>query len=307
MLFVGGMLLRSAVSGQRSWMYGPDSPNPNRCKRYGPFLIQQVAACLIVLQPLKQVCFDVGLWAGCSNNPTYPRINTTNAFPDHCFDSAYQYRCTVPCCVPTWEAGIPGNDSSAAAAAFSWFPPQSQFPDLATLRADDTIYLPSGFDESQQPWDVFKPKTFLWETGVAHMAKGPFTAEDCKFGVNTETGYCFLIDETTNMSYADRLKLLPLRDISKPFDAVTNPHECNCNQCTPSETMSHLQPEGVLFAIVFTYSGFALLAVAVGWNANIVQKFAKIGAKWKKLRSAYNRSSVQAPQAGGEYMPASVP
>ena len=44
MLFVGGMLLRSAISGQRSWMYGPDSRAPSCGRRYGPFLIQQLAA-----------------------------------------------------------------------------------------------------------------------------------------------------------------------------------------------------------------------------------------------------------------------
>ena len=40
----------------------------------------------------------------------------------------------------------------------------------------------------------------------------------------------------------------------------------------------------VLFAIVFTYSGFALLAVAVGWNANIVQKLKGMRTKWRALR-----------------------
>ena len=46
MLVVGAMLLRSAVSGQRCWMHGPDSASPHRGKRYGPFVLQQLAACL---------------------------------------------------------------------------------------------------------------------------------------------------------------------------------------------------------------------------------------------------------------------
>ena len=46
MIGVGYMLLRSAIWGQREWMYGPDSPNPSWKKRYGTFLIQQFAACL---------------------------------------------------------------------------------------------------------------------------------------------------------------------------------------------------------------------------------------------------------------------
>ena len=304
MLFVGAMLLRSAVFGQRCWMHGPDSPSPHRGKRYGPFLLQQLAACLIIADPLRHVLFDVGLWAGCSNNPTYARINSTDAFPSGCYDSSYQYRCTVPCCVPTWQAG---NDS-AAAAEYAWFPPQSQLPELATLRPDGSVWLPSGYATSQQPWDVYKPGALLWETGLAHAAKGGLADADCEHGANSATGYCFLVDEATPMSYADRRKLLPLKDAAKPFDAETSaphllsaalthphppptppppashptplrpplrlradPHECNCNQCSPSETMGHLAPLGVLFTLVFTYSGFVLLALAVAWLASHVR------------------------------------
>ena len=62
MLLVGVMLWRSAVFGQRSWMYGSESEKPNRFKQYGPFLLQQLAACLIVADPLRHVLFDIGLW-----------------------------------------------------------------------------------------------------------------------------------------------------------------------------------------------------------------------------------------------------
>ena len=238
MLFVGAMLLRSAVFGQRCWMHGPDSPSPHRGKRYGPFLLQQLAACLIIADPLRHVLFDVGLWAGCSNNPTYARINSTDAFPSGCYDSSYQYRCTVPCCVPTWQAG---NDS-AAAAEYAWFPPQSQLPELATLRPDGSVWLPSGYATSQQPWDVYKPGALLWETGLAHAAKGGLADADCEHGANSATGYCFLVDEATPMSYADRRKLLPLKDAAKPFDAETSaPHLLSAALTQPPPT-SHPTP-----------------------------------------------------------------
>ena len=217
MLFVGAMLLRSAVSGQRCWMHGPDSPSPHRAKRYGPFLLQQLAACLVIADPLRHVLFDVGLWAGCSNNPTYARINSTDAFPSGCYDSSYQYRCTVPCCVPTWKA------TRNATTEYAWSPTQSQLPQLATLRPDGTIYLPSGYAAAQQPWEVFKPGALLWESGLAHAGGGGGLSDaDCEHGANSATGYCFLVDEATPMSYADRLKLLPLKDAAKPFDAETS-------------------------------------------------------------------------------------
>ena len=218
MLLVGAMLLRSAVFGQRSWMHGPHSLSPHRSKRYGPFLIQQLAACLVIADPLRHVLFDVGLWAGCSNNPTYARINSTDAFPSGCYHCSYQYRCTVPCCVPTWLPA--GNDS--APAAYAWFPQQSQLPDLATLRPDGTVYLPPGYAAAQQPWEVFRPGALLWESGVAHAGRGPFSDADCQHGANSATGYCFLVDEAAPMAYAERRKQLPLRDATKPHEPDTS-------------------------------------------------------------------------------------
>lgn len=282
MLVVGAMLLRSAVSGQRCWMHGPDSASPHRGKRYGPFVLQQLAACLVIADPLRHVLADLGLWAGCSNNLTYARINSTDPFPTGCYSSSYQYRCTVPCCVPTWR---PAGNGSAAAAEYAWLPPQSQLPELATLRPDGTVYLPSGYAASQQPWEVFRPGALLWGSGLAHADRGAMSEADCEHGVNNATGYCFLVDEATPMPYADRLKLLPLKDAAKPFDAATNPHECNCNQCSSSETMAHLAPVGILFTLVFSYLGFALLALALAWNANIAQKLRGMRAKWRALRS----------------------
>ena len=203
--------------------------------------------------------------------------------------------------MPTWR---PAGNGSAGAAEYAWLPPQSQLPELATLRPDGTVYLPPGYTASQQPWEVFKPGALLWASGLAHAGRGGMREEDCEHGVNNATGYCFLVDEATPMSYADRLKLLPLRDVSKPFNAETSappaphalappahtlapprapqphppltsalpcrrpdPHECNCDQCSPSESIGHLAPVGILFTLVFTYLGFLLLALALAWRA----------------------------------------
>ena len=46
-----------------------------------------------------------------------------------------------------------------------------------------------------------------------------------------------------------------------------DPHECNCDQCSPSESIGHLAPVGILFTLVFTYLGFLLLALALAWRA----------------------------------------
>jgi len=52
----------------------------------------------------------------------------------------------------------------------------------------------------------------------------------------------------------------------------------------PEETMHCLYLMGVLFTIVATYSGFALLVVGTMWNANIVDKLKQIKEEWKRLR-----------------------
>jgi len=50
------------------------------------------------------------------------------------------------------------------------------------------------------------------------------------------------------------------------------------------EDIGCLSTTGILFTIVFTYTGFILLAVATLWNANICEKMKDIKAEWKRLR-----------------------
>ena len=150
----------------------------------------------------------------------------------HVRTCVYMHMCCMFACVRVWGAQTSvtlarrtRGAHSAAAAEYAWFPPQSQLPELATLRPDGSVWLPSGYATSQQPWDVYKPGALLWETGLAHAAKGGLADADCEHGANSATGYCFLVDEATPMSYADRRKLLPLKDAAKPFDAETSaPH-----------------------------------------------------------------------------------
>ena len=45
-----------------------------------------------------------------------------------------------------------------------------------------------------------------------------------------------------------------------------------------------LAPLGIVFTIVFTYVGFGLLAAAVAWNANVVDKLKHLQKTWRRLR-----------------------
>lgn len=66
---------------------------------------------------------------------------------------------------------------------------------------------------------------------------------------------------------------------------------CNCDNCVAlkDENFWHLSPIGVLFTIIFTYTGFTLLAIGTMWNANIIKKCGELREKWSELRG--NRRS----------------
>jgi len=51
------------------------------------------------------------------------------------------------------------------------------------------------------------------------------------------------------------------------------------------ENITCLSPVGVVFTIIFTYSGFILLFAGTMWNANLLAKLKDIREQWKLLRS----------------------
>jgi hypothetical protein len=63
---------------------------------------------------------------------------------------------------------------------------------------------------------------------------------------------------------------------------VVNPDR-NCLHSN-NERIACLSTIGFVFTILFTYTGFVLLAVATMWNANITQKIRKFREKWKEIR-----------------------
>jgi len=51
------------------------------------------------------------------------------------------------------------------------------------------------------------------------------------------------------------------------------------------ENMGCLSTVGVLFTIVFTYTGFLLLVVGTMWNANICDKLKDFRTQWRRIRA----------------------
>jgi hypothetical protein len=98
---------------------------------------------------------------------------------------------------------------------------------------------------------------------------------------------------------------MALADPSQPFNMTTNNYVCGCDGCTPTEDFAHLSVVGVFSAIVCTYVGFTLLAVAVGWNANIHKKLKKFKEQWNKLRGLQKKRAAALSNA--EYTAATLP
>jgi hypothetical protein len=63
---------------------------------------------------------------------------------------------------------------------------------------------------------------------------------------------------------------------------VFNPDR-NCLHSN-NERIACLSTIGFVFTILFTYTGFVLLAIATMWNANITEKIRKFREKWKEIR-----------------------
>jgi hypothetical protein len=264
-------ILRQATSGHRKYIKRP-------LTRWGPTVLLAFALPLILADLIRHIVQDYGGWGECGNNDLYPRINSTDPYPASCAWASNQYICENTCCVPAWD-----NTTK------DWGSPQSlYFPSgdatvdaqfavslSSSPSAADDLQFPAGFDFSEQPWRIFTYPLVLDGTGMINIAEGgknKYPRGDCKYGVNPDTGYCWLTDQ--NLSYEEQLLQL-------------NGQSCDCDSCLPNshESIGHLSNVGIVFTIVFTYTGFILLAIAVMWNADIVTKFKKIQVQWHELRA----------------------
>mmetsp|Transcript_7221 Transcript_7221/g.21014 ORF Transcript_7221/g.21014 Transcript_7221/m.21014 type:complete len:293 (-) Transcript_7221:512-1390(-) len=284
MAVVGTMLFRAAASGARSRV------RP-RARRFGPFVLICVATPLILADVVRHLLNDSGLWPSCGNNPTFSRANSTDPFPPSCHWSSNEYRCEHVCCVPTW---LPVPGAANGSAEYAWFPTQPTFfPEggasspggqFATLRGDGSLYLPPGFESgaAHEPYTVFSAPLALFGDGTPMRAPASHPPP-CPFGRSDVTGACLLTN--ASMSWADQVAALPRPDPSKPPHPRHNAPRCACDSCTSKETMSNLSPVGVFFTLVCTYSGFALLAASVLWNAQLGHKLREIREEWRALRA----------------------
>jgi len=177
MLAVGIFLYRASASGHRSGFV--------RWRRWGPVSVLGLAVPLIMADLVRHMLQDVGVWGECGDSVAYPRVNATDPFPPSCTWSSSQYRCSVPCCVPTWEG------AGWTSAQSSFFPaPGASTPQFATLSSNGSLFFPPGFDAAAQPFPVFRPPFALDAAGVRALPRGGEDEASCgAAGLNEKTGY----------------------------------------------------------------------------------------------------------------------
>jgi len=109
-----------------------------------------------------------------------------------------------------------------------------------------------------------------------------YHAKNNRFGTHWQKwGPTYLTLIATLLVLAD-----PLRHVLQDANVWTSPssyeYKANCD----SETLRCMSVTGGLITIGCTYTGFLLLAIAVGWNANIVEKFGELRQRWRELRGS---------------------
>lgn len=265
MLVVGVYLYRPASSGHRSRL--------PRGKRWGPLATFCLAVPLIMADLCRHLAQDGGLWLECGHNPFYNRVNSTDPFPAQCAWSSSQYRCDVACCVPTFDAMPSGGVGWTSPQTYYFPAPNSTAPQFATLGANGTVVYAPTFNKSLLPYRVFAVPFVPSASGASAASPGGKSDDECVYGVNRETGYCYLVSPLAPPEV--QRAQLPQKD---------GHGSCDCDECQPSENMANLSGVGILFTICFTYTGFILLSVAVLWNANIVSKMRRVRARWRELR-----------------------
>mmetsp|Transcript_2823 Transcript_2823/g.9236 ORF Transcript_2823/g.9236 Transcript_2823/m.9236 type:complete len:297 (-) Transcript_2823:429-1319(-) len=293
---VGYMLLNAATRGPRKRVMP-------RARRYGPFALLCAAAPLILADVCRHLLQDTGVWPGCGHGPAFSRANSTDPFPAACRWSSSQYACSVPCCVPTW---LPAGNGSGNGLGYAWHPntrtyfpdaPAGSAPQFGTLRPDDSVYLPPSFDRAaaSQPFPVFTAPLVLYGDGsraeAPRAGRGPDGSHECPFGRNPVTGFCLLADPA-QPAEAQLAHIAALAAAAPGAPSDPGPPSCDCDSCTHVEGISHLSPVGWAFTIGCTYAGFACLAAAVLWNADVVGKCGHVRAEWRALRGVDGAAGV---------------
>lgn len=275
-----------------------------KCRLYGPCILTMVAAPLIMADLCRHVMGDLGWWPWCGDpaqqNGHFGRVN--ESWTDACFWSSTEYVCNIPCCVPGDNSVASTNDLSMNYLLITnddGTNYQASFSENCGMSKDGVIGSITGApytnpnctcgggscDPKKSPSDQVEFLTSDWNAELlAGLLKGDTQDSNYPQGFgpikkDTKTDNAFLPPYWPAYPQLDNKTLALVKAQAIIGNVGVPPAEipdCNCDNCVPpeQENIHHLSFIGVLFTIIFTYTGFVLLATGTLWNADIIHKLA---------------------------------
>ena len=233
------------------------------CQKYGPFILTMIAAPLICADLTRHVLNDLNIWPWCGDpSAQYGLFPRVNV--------SWSADCLLSstqfvCTIPCC---VPGNNSAPKDWPYG-NAKDGMYRDICNMK----------FIVSSQ---CFKELTPLFFFGLGMLP--PYWPE-----------YPQLSNKTLEWIEKEAI------EGGNPPDQV---EECNCLNCVPleDENIYNLSPIGILFTIIFTYTGFTLLAIGTMWNANIIKKCGELREKWNELRGGRSASvnNYRTPLVAGD-------
>mmetsp|Transcript_18988 Transcript_18988/g.37974 ORF Transcript_18988/g.37974 Transcript_18988/m.37974 type:complete len:396 (+) Transcript_18988:199-1386(+) len=233
---------------------------------YGPFLLVLIASTFIMMEPIRHVLQDIHWWEECGNNDVFPRVNQTYGSDDVCRWSSSQYKCERLCYVPTWD-GDCGEDGLGCGGALDLLDPKygvQKYNEDITAEAN---VLQLTCRNGTVP---------IYDDNGVYVSSQPFLVSD---KTNDKGDY---------VSFVDAAGSCP--EGAACGTCVNSDDFCHC---TDHEDFGNLSMIGWIFTFTFTYLGFFILTFGVMWNADIVNKLAKIKSQYRALRDPEYRRKLK--------------
>lgn len=290
-----------------------------RCQKFGPLILTLVASPLIMADLMRHVLGDIGAWPWCGDpavqNGLFPRIN--ESWSDACFWSSTEYQCNIPCCVPGNNTVQGANDYDLnyllRTNSTDGTNVQLPFTEWCGMDAEGNAIPIEGAQFTNpnctcgmgacDPGKAPADQMFQLQVGDPSLRLLAYLAPGEKQDDNYPQG--FSNDQSRASAFAPYWPEYPQLDEAtlayvKSEAVKGNPDvdpsdipDCNCLNCVPAdqENIHHLSFIGVLFTIIFTYSGFVMLAIGTLWNADIIKKCGELRTQWRQLRGHPQRAA----------------
>jgi glutaredoxin 3 len=244
---------------------------------WGPTILVAIAATCIMAEPFRHIFQDMGWWEECGDNAVFPRVNETFGDADICRWSSSQYKCERLCYVPgDWTQNCGPGDAGCG----------------GEIDLTDPVYKIDLYNESATVDENILMLGCMNGTVTVDGVETPFLVWDLK----DKDGEYFSPYDEEAIEKAGYEGWINCPEGSACGQCVNEDDFCHC---TDHEDFGNLSMIGWIFTFTLTYLGFFILTTGVMWNADIVNKLAKIKSQYRALRDPEYRRKLK-EEAKGE-------